>query len=195
MATQVFKIILIGDTAVGKTSIIQRADGDHFATDQPVTLGLDCRVMKVSTPNEDVLLTLWDSAGQERFHSLTHSLFRGAQAILLVYDVGSYASFTALERWSKEISAKTVPSTVVKFVVANKIDLASKGQRHVSTEEGTAWAHQHGVMYAEMSAKTNEGLDATFEQLVQILLSVPRNDRTAGTLSLGGRIAAPRTCC
>ena len=202
MSQRVFKVVLVGDSGAGKTSIIQRATDSNFDPSESVTMGVDCKVKRFENGEDSHLVTLWDTAGQERFHALTRSLYRGAHGILLVYDVSLYTSFESLHRWEEDMRTMLDSPEVIRMVVANKIDMVRRGAREVSKAEGMAWAHERGMMYTEMSAKSCEGLNVTFDLLLQQLLSVPEDrplGRSASPLSVDAsstlRPRHPNRCC
>lgn len=119
---------------------------------------------------KNVKLTIWDTAGQERFRSLTSSYYRGAQGVILVYDVTSRESFDNLKAtWLKELEVYTDLDDLVLMIVGNKIDL----ERAVSTDEGLQMAQELSALFMESSAKTKMGIKAIFEELVRKILNSP----------------------
>jgi Ras-related protein Rab-18 len=118
-----------------------------------------------------VKLTVWDTAGQERFRTLTSSYYRGAQGVIMVYDVTRRDSFENLDTWLKEIKLYSPNSGegVVKLLVGNKIDL----ERRVPREEAEAWARSNGMLFLEASAKTRTGIRQCFMEVVQKILEDP----------------------
>lgn len=138
-------------------------------------------------------LTVWDTAGQERFRTLTSSYYRGAHAILLVYDVTNRDSFTALSTWLREVEMYCPGGGkgVVKVLVGNKIDMAD---RAVSRSEGEAWARSNGMLFLESSAKTTVGIQEVFEEAVRKVMDNPGllADSAPSTASGTARLDAPR---
>lgn len=128
-----------------------------------------------------VKLALWDTAGQEKFRTLTGSYYRGAHGIVLVYDCSIRTTFERLPMWLDEVAKNVSNPDAVKVLVANKID---KDHHEVTREEGEAFAIQHSMMFIETSAKTAVGVQQTFEELVMKVLESP-NLRTSGPA--GGR--------
>jgi Ras-related protein Rab-18 len=118
-------------------------------------------------------VTLWDTAGQERFRTLTSSFYRGAQGILLVYDVTRPETFHHLETWLEEVDHFCVGggATVAKLLVGNKADL--EDQRAVTFADGEAWARSKGMMFLETSAKTRAGIQQAFEEVLEKILETP----------------------
>jgi Ras-related protein Rab-18 len=124
---------------------------------------------------KNIKLTIWDTAGQERFRSLTSSYYRGAQGVILVYDVSSRESFDNLKTtWLKELAVYADLDDLVLMIVGNKVDLEAKGERKVSTEEGLQLAKELSALFMESSAKTRLGIKSIFEELVRKILNSPR---------------------
>jgi len=165
-----FKLLIIGDSSVGKSSILLRFTEDEFDDEHPVTIGVDFKVKTIQLGTKRINLTIWDTAGQEKFRSLTSSYYRGTQGIILVYDVTSRESFQHLSVWLNEIDMYCNNSDVVKLLVGNKIDL---GNREVSREEGLAFAKSKAMVFIECSAKTKLGIQQAFEELVTKILETP----------------------
>jgi len=165
-----FKLLMIGDSDVGKSSILLRFTEDKYDEEHPCTIGVDFKIKLVSFAGKKINLTIWDTAGQEKFRSLTSSYYRGTQGIVLVYDVTRRESFNNLEQWLSEIEMYSSNVDVVKLLVGNKID---KENREVSREEGAAFAKQRSMLFIECSAKTRLGIQQAFEELVQRILDTP----------------------
>ncbi|XP_050183714.1 ras-related protein Rab-18-B-like isoform X2 [Myiozetetes cayanensis] len=117
-----------------------------------------------------VQLAIWDTAGQERFRTLTPSYYRGAQGVVLVYDVTRKDTFTGLEGWLKELEIYTSKSNTVKMLVGNKTD---KPDREVERKEGLQFARKRSLLFIETSAKTQDGVQHAFEELVIKILQTP----------------------
>ncbi|KAG9090226.1 Ras- protein Rab-18 [Ceratobasidium sp. 392] len=166
------KILLIGNSSVGKSSILLRFSDETWLSEDEssATIGVDFRVTKMDVRGKKVKLSIWDTAGQERFRTITSSYYRGAQGIILVYDVSNRESFEALPRWFSELETYVSPS-VVKIVVGNKVD--KEFSRQVSTEEGRAFAERMGTLFVEASAKTKVGVQDTFRELVEKIVDTP----------------------
>lgn len=165
------KILIIGESGVGKSSFLLRFTDDTFDTQQITTVGVDFRVKLINIDGISVKLTLWDTAGQERFRTLTPSYYRNTQGAILVYDVCDRQSFLRLNAWNDELETFTTNTNIVKMLVGNKID--KKGQREVSREEGLIFARKYSMLFIEASAKTKEGVQYAFEELVQKILQTP----------------------
>nr|XP_009668762.1 PREDICTED: ras-related protein Rab-18-B-like [Struthio camelus australis] len=117
-----------------------------------------------------VQLAIWDTAGQERFRTLTPSYYRGAQGVVLVYDVTRKDTFTGLESWLNELEMYTTGSNIVKMLVGNKTD---QPDREVERREGLQFARKHSLLFIETSAKTQDGVQHAFEELVIKILQTP----------------------
>ncbi|OMO73701.1 Small GTPase superfamily [Corchorus olitorius] len=166
-----FKILLIGDSGVGKSSLLVSFISAAVEDLSP-TIGVDFKIKLLKVGGKRLKLTIWDTAGQERFRTLTTSYYRGAQGIVLVYDVTRRETFTNLsEIWAKEVDLYSTNQDCVKMLVGNKVDRDS--ERAVSREEGTALAKELGCMFLECSAKTRENVEQCFEELALKIMEIP----------------------
>lgn len=166
-----FKILLIGDSGVGKSSILLSYIS-NFVQDLSPTIGVDFKIKMVTVGGKRLKLTIWDTAGQERFGTLTSSYYRGAHGIILVYDVTRRETFTNLmDVWAKEVEMYLTNHECIKILVGNKVDRGS--ERAVSTEEGMAVAKEHQSLFLECSARTRENVDRCFKELSSKILEVP----------------------
>ena len=128
----IFKILLIGDAGVGKSSILLRFTDDAFEEHLASTIGVDFKVKTVTIGGSTVKLTIWDTAGQERFRTLTSSYYRGCHGVILTYDVNDRQTFTNLKQWLEEVDMYSTSQSSAKMLVGNKIDV---GGREVTVEE------------------------------------------------------------
>ncbi|GBP83354.1 Ras-related protein Rab-18 [Eumeta japonica] len=135
----------------------------------PATIGVDykCKVMEVS--GMKVKLGIWDTAGQERYRTLTSSFYRDAHGAILVYDVSDPKTLVKLKEWVEELQVYSTKKNIVCLVVGNKIDKP----RVVPREDGQAFAQRHRMLFIESSAKTQEGINLAFEELVQKIIETP----------------------
>ena len=181
-----FKILLIGDAGVGKSSILLRFTDDSFEEQMSSTIGVDFRVKTVTIDGVKTKLTIWDTAGQERFRTLTSSYYRGCHGIILVFDVNERETFSHLQQWLEELELYTTNANAAKLLVGNKIDLK---RREVTPEEATSFARKQAMMYIETSAKTREGIRQSFEEVVQKILDTPLLlESSASGAGLGVRV-------
>lgn len=187
------KLLLIGNSSVGKSSLLLRFSDEQWLPEDEssATIGVDFRVHKMEVKGKKVKLSIWDTAGQERFRTITSSYYRGAQGIILVYDVSNRESFDALPRWYTELETY-VSSSVVKILVGNKVD--KEFSRQVSTAEGQAFAKRMSSLFIEASAKTAIGVNEAFQEVVEQILDTPElweGARGARQSTGGGRGGMP----
>lgn len=153
------KLLLIGDTGVGKTCLLLRYVDDRFSSTFITTIGIDFKFKNLMVEGKRVKLQLWDTAGQERFRTITTSYFRGARAVALVYDVTNRESFNNISNWAAQIREHA--GDITRVLIANKADLSSKAK--VTTAEGQALAAEGKMLFFECSAKSNLNVDEAFQ--------------------------------
>ncbi|CAB9527816.1 Ras-related protein Rab [Seminavis robusta] len=153
------KLLMIGDSGVGKTCLLLRYANDSFSPTFITTIGIDFKIKNVDIDGTRIKLQIWDTAGQERFRTITTSYFRGAQGILLVYDVTDRRSFESIRNWISQIQ-QHADVHVNKILVGNKCDMTD--EKVVSTEEGEKLANEFGIQFWECSAKNNINVDESF---------------------------------
>jgi small GTP-binding protein len=163
------KVVLVGTSSVGKTSIVQRATTGLFDEACLPTLGASYTVKSIQVGRRTCRLQIWDTAGQERYRSITPMYYRGAQAALIVYSVVDRDSFEYVDTGLATFRENSVDSFA--FVVANKCDLADEGQ--VTRAEGKQKAQAHGALFAEVSAMTGEGIEGMFAMVAESCLGSP----------------------
>lgn len=165
------KLLIIGESGVGKSSLLLRFTDDLFDPQQAATIGVDFKVKTLTVEGGNkAKLAIWDTAGQERFRTLTPSYYRGAQGAILVYDVSSRETFSKLNVWLNELETFANKPDIVKMLIGNKCD---KQDREVTKEEGLKFARKHSMLFIEASAKTKEGVEMAFEELVQKIIQTP----------------------
>jgi len=162
-----FKILLIGDSSVGKSCILGRFCDNNFNNNFLSTIGVDFKLKNVELEDTIVKLQIWDTAGQERFRNITRSYYRGAHGIIFVYDITNQTSFSNINQfWLKEVERYS-SENVYKILVGNKIDKQS--DRVVPTEDGKALADSLGIEFVETSAKDSTNINETFEKIARFL--------------------------
>ena len=157
-----FKLVIIGDSGVGKSCILLRFADDTFTDNYYSTIGVDFRFKCVDIGERKCKLQIWDTAGQERFKNIISSYYRGANGILLIYDITDKESFKSLSNWLIEIE-KNGNKNVLKVLIGNKSDLEDK--RVISFNQGKEFADMYGLKFIETSAKKNLNVNEAFESL------------------------------
>jgi len=158
------KLLMIGDSGVGKTCLLLRYANDSFSPTFITTIGIDFKIKNIDIDGTKIKLQIWDTAGQERFRTITTSYFRGAQGILLVYDVTDRRSFESIRNWISQIQ-QHADVHVNKILVGNKCDLEDK--RDVSKEQGEEMAEHYGVRFLETSAKVSNNVEQAFTMMTR----------------------------
>jgi len=159
-----FKYIIVGDTAVGKSCLLLQFTDKRFQAQHDLTIGVEFGSRTISVDNNQVKLQIWDTAGQEKFRSITRSYYRGAAGALLVYDITRRETFEHLATWLEDC-LKYASAQIVIVLIGNKSDL--EAQRQVTRDEGAEFARKHGLMFLETSAKTAENVDEAFIKTAQ----------------------------
>lgn len=167
----VFKIVIVGDAGVGKSSIMLQFTDDHFDDHVPSTIGVDFKFKVLTIGGQKIKVIIWDTAGQERFRTLTSSYYRGAQGIILVYDVTRKDTFDNLSVWLQEVEQYSADGgrDVIKVLVGNKVDKP----KVVARDSAEGWARAQAMMFLEVSAKTKQGIQQVFLELIQKILDNP----------------------
>ena len=163
-----FKVLLLGDTDVGKSSLILRYTEETFNSKLVNSIGVDFKMKKKEIDGKITKVQIWDTAGHERFRSITYSYYRGANAIIIVFDITDKKSFLSITEWLKQIE-KHAKENVFKFLVGNKSDLAE--ERKVTFEEAKEYADKHDLPYIETSAKEGININELFESSIKSFLS------------------------
>lgn len=172
-----FKVVLLGEGRVGKTSLCLQYVENKFSSSQPSTIQATYLDKRLNIGKQSVKLMIWDTAGQERFHALGPIYYRDANGALLVYDITDRDSFTKVRNWVKEL--KTIlGSDITLCIVGNKCDLEK--QRQVDDAEAKAYAEKVGAFHANTSAKTGKGVEEAFLQLTKQMLKQHQENRPKG---------------
>lgn len=162
-----FKVLLIGDSGVGKSSLMARFVDDQFTESYISTIGVDFKIRTIEMDGKTIKLQIWDTAGQERFRTITSSYYRGAHGVVIVYDVTDDTSFRNIDFWLSEVG-RYASEDADKLIVGNKCDAIQ--QRVVSHTEALAYAQDIGVPLVETSAKHATNVEHAFMMLVGNML-------------------------
>ncbi|KAJ4460008.1 putative Ras-related protein Rab-1A [Paratrimastix pyriformis] len=154
-----FKLLLIGDSAVGKSCLLLRFADETYTDSYISTIGVDFKIRTIELDGKVVKLQIWDTAGQERFRTITSSYYRGAQGIIIVYDVTDSESFNDVQLWLNEID-RYASENVCKLLVGNKADMVTK--RQVEAAQAQEFAERHSIPLIETSAKTGVNVEKAF---------------------------------
>uniref|UniRef100_A0A0E0JK43 GTP-binding protein n=1 Tax=Oryza punctata TaxID=4537 RepID=A0A0E0JK43_ORYPU len=193
-----FKLLLIGDSGVGKSCLLLRFADDSYLESYISTIGVDFKIRTVEQDGKTIKLQIWDTAGQERFRTITSSYYRGAHGIIVVYDVTDQESFNNVKQWLNEID-RYASENVNKLLVGNKCDLAEN--RVVSYEAGKALADEIGIPFLETSAKDATNVEKAFMtmagEIKNRMASQPTtNASKPATVQMRGQpVAQQSSCC
>jgi len=158
------KLLLIGDSGVGKSCLLLRFSEDSFTPSFITTIGIDFKIRTVEIDGKKIKLQIWDTAGQERFRTITTAYYRGAMGILLVYDVTDEKSFLSIRNWIANID-QFAQEGVNRILIGNKSDMTSK--RVIDFAAGKALADEYGIRFLETSAKNSTNVDEAFISLAR----------------------------
>lgn len=198
LSDYLFKLLLIGDSGVGKSCLLLRFADDTYTESYISTIGVDFKIRTIELDGKTIKLQIWDTAGQERFRTITSSYYRGAHGIIVVYDVTDNESFNNVKQWLHEID-RYACENVNKLLVGNKSDLTAK--RVVSTEQGKEFADSLGIEFLETSAKTSTNVEQAFltmaSQIKARMKTQPNPTNNKEGVRLGGSkpIESKSGCC
>lgn len=193
------KLLMIGDSGVGKTCLLLRYANDSFSPTFITTIGIDFKIKTIELGGKVIKLQIWDTAGQERFRTITTSYFRGAQGILLVYDVTDRGSFENIKNWVGQIQ-QHADFNVNKILIGNKCDV-EPADIAVKSEEGKKLADDYGIQFFETSAKHNLKVTDAFQAIAQDVMTrlrdengpnAPNQQKQQGASGGGVNIAKPK---
>jgi Ras-related protein Rab-1A len=192
----IFKIILIGDSGVGKTSLMTRFTDKEYHESLSSTIGVDFKIKTIHLGNVKVKLQIWDTAGQERFRAVVSNYYRGANGIFVVFDLLNKNSFTHLKDWFSELNKKNAIETSEIMILGNKVD---EKERSVSKEEIEEFLIENNIPlahYSEVSAKDGISVDESFVDLTKRLItrfgSTKIKQQSKGSLGMNH---SRRRCC
>ncbi|KAI0885220.1 ras-domain-containing protein [Annulohypoxylon maeteangense] len=170
----VLKVLIIGPSGAGKSALLLRYCDDQYDPESTTaTIGIDFKMKKLAVHGKAYRLNIFDTAGQERFRTLSTSYYRGAHAVIIVYDISSRKSFLSMERWIDEARMNASPDAVL-YLVGSKLDKIATGGRAVTEEEGKAFAESQGAGFCEVSSKTRENIRRPFVEVVDRIVQKPQ---------------------
>jgi len=158
-----FKVVLIGDSGVGKSNLLSRFTRNEFNLESKSTIGVEFATRSINVDSKTVKAQIWDTAGQERYRAITSAYYRGAVGALLVYDIAKHATYVNVTRWLKELRDHA-DSNIVIMLVGNKSDL--KHLRAVPTDEAKAFSTENGLSFIETSALDASNVESAFQTIL-----------------------------
>jgi len=186
-----FKLVLLGESAVGKSSLVLRFVKGQFHEYQESTIGAAFLTQTVCLDDTTVKFEIWDTAGQERYHSLAPMYYRGAQAAIVVYDITNVDTFGKAKNWVKELQRQASPNIVIALA-GNKADLANK--RMIEFEEAQNYAEENSLLFMETSAKTGKSVEELFLAIAKKLPKTDKTDRPT-PIDLTDGSESSSSCC
>ena len=165
--TMTFKILTIGESGVGKTCVLRRFVENKFLKNHLATIGIDFKTKTLNINNQEIKLKIWDTAGQERFRNITTQYYKGADGIVLVYDVTDEASYDKIRDWMDQILSNTQQDDIGLVLLGNKCDMEP---RSVTEEMGKKMAEELKINYFETSALNGQGIKEAFEYLARDIM-------------------------
>jgi len=201
-----FKIVLIGDSGVGKSNLLSRFTRNEFNLESKSTIGVEFATRSINVDGKTVKAQIWDTAGQERYRAITSAYYRGAVGALLVYDIAKHATYVNVTRWLKELRDHA-DSNIVIMLVGNKSDL--KHLRAVPTEEAKSFSTENGLSFIETSALDASNVESAFQTILTDVYRIvssksleqsndpirPPTDTLTVTPSLDPQTAQSSKCC
>lgn len=193
-----YKIIILGESNVGKTCLLHKYKEDDFRQSLMTTIGVDTVSKRIVLDGKNIMLNIWDTAGQERFFSITRSYYRNADGILLIFDMSDERTFSCVDRWFNHIKEETGSAPL--FLVGNKRDIVASDVYHEMERGFRDKADRMGARYYSTSAKTGENVNNIFEDMAMLLLRRQASDqrRSTGSTYLpadGRRSKINHRCC
>ena len=167
-----FKIVLVGDSSVGKTNLFLRYIKNEFDPQTKATIGVEFGTKIIKINNYNIKIQIWDTAGQERYKSITSAYYKGAQGAFLVYDITNKSSFLNIDKWIRDLK-NNGDEKIVLFLIGNKNDL--NDDRVIDTNEGKNKAKENKMFFLETSAKNNDNVDKAFDEIINNIFNVYKN--------------------
>ena len=178
-----FKILTLGESSVGKTCILRRYVEGQFFKNQISTIGIDFKSKNLKINNHEIRLNIWDTAGEERFRNITSQYYKGAEGIILVFDLTKKESFDKINDWIKQIKLNTQSDEIAIVLLGNKKDLVD--MRVISFEEGKERAEAFGIKFFETSALDGSGIEDAFLCLSEEIMKKKNIDFQKNNFVLG----------
>ena len=179
-----FKILIIGESGVGKTCFLLRYAENSFVANHLLTIGIDFKIKVIEIEGKSIKLQIWDTAGQDRFRTITKTYYKGSHGVILVYDVCDERSFGNVKNWVNQIE-QNAKSSICKVLVGNKCD---KAERVITEEQGRKLAEEYNMKFYETSAKTGQNVEETFRYLTGEILKIYKNkEGHTGGVTLNGK--------
>ncbi|XP_041799044.1 RAB11a, member RAS oncogene family, like [Chelmon rostratus] len=172
-----FKVVLIGDSGVGKSNLLSRFTRNEFNLESKSTIGVEFATRSIQVEGKTVKAQIWDTAGQERYRAITSAYYRGAVGALLVYDIAKHLTYENAERWLKELQDHA-DSNIVIMLVGNKSDL--RHLRAVPTDEAKAFAEKHGLSFLETSALDSNNVELAFHTILTAIYNIVSQRQMSG---------------
>ncbi|XP_045076093.1 RAB11a, member RAS oncogene family, like [Coregonus clupeaformis] len=172
-----FKVVLIGDSGVGKSNLLSRFTRNEFSLESKSTIGVEFATRSIHVEGKTVKAQIWDTAGQERYRAITSAYYRGAVGALLVYDIAKHLTYENAERWLKELQDHA-DSNIVIMLVGNKSDL--RHLRAVPTDEAKALAEKHGLSFLETSALDSSNVELAFQTTLTAIYNIVSQRQMSG---------------
>ena len=179
-----FKILTLGESGVGKTAILRRFVENKFEKHHLATIGIDYQTKTIKIKNKEIKLRIWDTAGQERYKHIVAQVYKGADGIMLVYDITDKISFSKITDWMEQINNNLSKNDIGIVLIGNKSDIED---RMIKAEKGEEKAKEYGIEYYETSALNGKGINEAFEGLAKQILKnykIKNNDAGSRTISL-----------
>jgi len=192
------RLLTIGDSGAGKSSLLLRYTQNEFTVEYMPTIGIDFRLKTIDVKGRTVKVQVWDTTGQERFRTITHNYYRGAHGIALVYDVTQEGSFTNIRKWIQDVRTYAEDSVNI-VLIGNKCDLDAK--RVVEKTRGQELADEYAIQFFETSAKADLNVQDAFTSLVNSVCgrlfteNGGKSKKPAGSVTLDGEAGEKRKCC
>ena len=171
-----FKVVLVGDSSVGKTNIMSKYLKNEFHEDSKATVGVEFGSKQFTVEGHQIKAQIWDTAGQERYKAITSAYYKGAKGAFVVYDITRKQSFESVDRWINDIKAAADKNLTI-IIIGNKCDL--EDQRQVNKEQGEEKAKSNEVAFMETSALSGENLDKAFEKMVNEVFKKCHDEMTS----------------